>query len=66
MSERSRPPLTPDLLATLTAYGGWALTSIELQDLHAPVSGLSAALERLDELDLQHVEPASVFVWPWD
>jgi hypothetical protein len=66
MSERPRPPVTPDLLATLAAYGGWELTPSELQDLHAPVTGLSAALARLDELDLHHVEPASVFLWPWD
>jgi hypothetical protein len=64
MISPARPPLTREALAALAASAGLVLTESELAALLLPTAALFAALDRLDALDLQAVEPAAIFRLP--
>ncbi len=55
-----RPPITSDTLASLVRAAGLDLGPERLDALLAPTRAIYAAVDGLDALDLDDVEPAAV------
>ncbi|MBI3965696.1 MAG: aspartyl/glutamyl-tRNA amidotransferase subunit C [Chloroflexi bacterium] len=55
------PKLSREAVSEIAKYAGLELDESELDELQPQIEGLLAGLEKLNELPLKDVEPATIF-----